>query len=383
MKALIVDKYGKDTQLRAGEVPDPVVGDHDVLVAIRAAGVNPLDTKIKDGEFKLILPYKPPFVLGHDLAGVVLAVGRAVRRFAPGDEVYGRPRDGRIGTFAERIAVVEQDLAGKPASLSMAEAASLPLVALTAWQALVEKANVQPGHKVLIHAGSGGVGSIAIQLAKHLGAHVATTTSTTNVDWVRDLGADLVIDYRTQDFTTLVRDYDVVLDSLGGETLEKSLHVLRPGGLAIGIGGPPDPDLAGQLGKPMLRPVLALLSRKIRKKARRNKVSYSFLFMRADGRQLSRDHLAGRRRNDPSRPRSRLRLRRHRRRARLRQHRPGQGQGRRHHGIAQTRSPPIDKRSGGLGSAVRQRAQGHIPLAPRSVSTARRVAGVDPPRTTE
>jgi NADPH:quinone reductase-like Zn-dependent oxidoreductase len=168
----------------------------------------------------------------------------------------------------------------------MAEAASLPLVALTAWQALVEKANLAPGQKVLIHAGSGGVGTIAIQLAKHLGAYVATTTSTANLDWVRDLGADLVIDYRREDFEQVLRDVDVVLDPLGGENLEKSLRVLRPGGLAIGIGGPPDPDFATQLGRPLLRPVLAVLSRKVRRAARRNAVRYSFLFMRANGDQL-------------------------------------------------------------------------------------------------
>jgi NADPH:quinone reductase-like Zn-dependent oxidoreductase len=288
MKAYVVDKYGQNSSLRAAEVPDPVVGDRDVLVKIHATGVNQLDVKIKDGEFKLVLPYKPPFLLGNDLAGVVVQAGRSVQRFAPGDEVYARPDKDRIGTFAQLIAVNEDDLAIKPASLSMAEAASLPLVALTAWQALVEKANVQPGQKVLVHAGSGGVGSIAIQLAKHLGAYVATTTSTNNVDWVRDLGADLVIDYRTQDFTTVARDYDMVLDSLGGETLQKSLQVLRPGGLAIGLGGPPDPAFARQLGKPLLRPVLALLSHKIRSKARRSKVTYSFLFMRANGAQLSK-----------------------------------------------------------------------------------------------
>lgn len=161
--------------------------------------------------------------------------------------------------------------------------ASLPLVALTAWQALVVKADVRPGQKVLIHAGSGGVGTIAIQLAKHLGAHVATTTSTANVDWVRDLGADQVVDYRRADFETELRDVDVVLDSLGGENLAKSPRVLRPGGLAIGIGGPPDPDFATQLGRPLLRPVL---SRKVRRAARKHGVRYSFLFMRADGDQL-------------------------------------------------------------------------------------------------
>ena len=169
----------------------------------------------------------------------------------------------------------------------MAEAASVPLVALTAWQALVERANLQRGQKVLIHAGSGGVGTYAIQLAKHLGATVATTTGTSNVDWVRDLGADVVIDYRKQDFESVVHDYDVVLDSQGGDTLAKSLRVLKPGGIAIGIAGPPDPDFARQLGRQVpLLPVMALLSWKTRRAARRRGVRYSFLFMRASGAQL-------------------------------------------------------------------------------------------------
>src|SRR5687767_13573619 len=273
--------------MKAGEAAEPVVGDHDVLVDVHAAGVNMLDAKIRDGEFKLLIPYKAPFVLGHDLAGVVTRVGPAVARFAVGDEVYARPRDGRVGTFAERIAVHEDDLATKPASLSMAEAASVPLVALTAWQALVERAHLQPGQKVLIHAGSGGVGTYAIQLAKHLGATVATTTGTSNVEWVRDLGADIVIDYRTKDFETVVHDYDVVLDSQGGDTLAKSLRILKPGGAAIGIAGPPDPDFARQQGlRPPLRPVIALLSFKKRRASRHQGVRYSFLFMRASGAQL-------------------------------------------------------------------------------------------------
>src|SRR3954454_3676000 len=247
MSAFVVNKY--KGPMEAGEAPEPFVGTHDVLIDVHAAGVNLLDAKIRDGDFKLILHYKTPFVLGHDLAGIVTRVGPAVKRFTVGDEVYGRPRDGRVGTFAERIAVHKDDLAIKPSGVSMAEAASVPLVALTAWQALVEQANVQPGQKVLIHAGSGGVGTYAIQLAKHLGATVATTTGTGNVDWVRDLGADIVIDYRTQDFETVVQGYDVVLDSQGGDTLAKSLRVLAPGGMAIGIAGPVDPDFARELGR--------------------------------------------------------------------------------------------------------------------------------------
>lgn len=285
MRAYIVDKYKRP--MRAGDAEEPSVGDRDVLVDIHAAGVNLLDQRIRDGVFKPFLHYKAPFILGHDVAGVVSRVGAGVTRFSVGDEVYGRPRDGRIGTFAERIAVHEDDVAIKPASLTMVEAASAPLVALTAWQALVERANLQPGQKVLIHAGSGGVGTYAIQLAKHLGATVATTTGPSNVEWVRDLGADVVIDYRKQDFETVVQDYDVVLDSQSGDTLAKSLRVLKPGGIAVGIAGPPDPEFARELGLRLpVRIVMAVLSFKARRAARRRGVRYAFLFMRASGAQL-------------------------------------------------------------------------------------------------
>ena len=273
--------------MRAGEMPDPEVRDDDVLVEIHAAGVNQLDTKIRAGEFKRFLPYHLPVVLGNDLAGIVVRVGSKVQRFQPGDEVYARPDKDRIGAFAERISVHEDDLALKPRSLTMEEAASVPLVALTAWQALVERANLRKGQRVLIQAGSGGVGIIAIQLAKHLGATVATTTSTENVDWVKRLGADTVIDYKRDDFETVLHDYDLVLDSLGGETLEKSLRVLKPGGKVIGIGGPPDPDFAREIGSPwIVRQVMRVLSYRTRTRAKRLHVSYSFLFMRANGEQL-------------------------------------------------------------------------------------------------
>ena len=222
IKAFIVERYGDAGAVRAAEIPDPEVGEDDVLVQIRAASVNPLDLKTRDGAYKAILPYRVPFVLGNDLAGVVVGVGAGVTRFAVGDEVYARADKNRIGTFAELIAVHQDDLAPKPATLTMEEAASIPLVGLTSWQALVERANLQTGQKVLIHAGSGGVGTIAIQLAKQLGASVATTTSTANIDLVKDLGADVVVDYKKQAFETVLHDYDVVLDTLGGETLKKS-----------------------------------------------------------------------------------------------------------------------------------------------------------------
>ncbi|ACM25171.1 NADP-dependent oxidoreductase [Agrobacterium sp. SHOUNA12C] len=287
MKAFLIDRYAKGAALRFGEAPEPELLDNDVLIQIHATSVNPLDGKIRDGEFKLILPYRLPLILGNDAAGVVVRVGSRVRRFKPGDEVYARPAKDRIGTFAEFIAMNEADVAAKPKSLTMEEAASMPLVALTAWQALVERAKLKKGQKVLIHAGSGGVGAIAIQLAKHIGATVATTTSTANVDLVRSLGADVVVDYKKDDFENVLQGYDVVLNSLGKDTLEKSLRVLKPGGKLISISGPPDPEFARENGSGwLLRQVMGALSFGIRRKSKRHGVSYSFLFMKPSGEQL-------------------------------------------------------------------------------------------------
>jgi alcohol dehydrogenase len=287
VKAFIVDRYGGPDRVRAGETPDPQVGENDVLVQIHAAGVNPLDSKIRSGEFKQILPYRLPLTLGNEAAGVVVRVGSRVRRFKPGDEVYSRPNKTRIGTFAEFIAIAEDDVAQKPKALTMEEAASIPLVGLTAWQALVERANLKKGEKVFIQAGSGGVGTFAIQLARHLGAIVATTASAASLDLVKRLGADTAIDYTKADFETILKDYDVVLNSLGGETLEKSLRVLKPGGTLISISGPPDPDFASEISASwILRLAMRLLSYRIRRKSKRRHVRYSFLFMRASGDQL-------------------------------------------------------------------------------------------------
>lgn len=289
MKAFVVDKYQKKGALRFAEMPEPELRDNDVLVEIHAAGVNLLDSKLRDGEFKPILPYRPPFILGHDVAGIVVRAGSKVRKFKLGDEVYARSRDGRIGTFAQSIAMDEADVALKPKNLSMEEAASIPLVGLTAWQVLVETAGLKKGHKVFIQAGSGGVGTFAIQLAKHLGATVATTASAANADLVKGLGADIVIDYKKDDFEKVLKGYDVVLNSQDAKTLEKSLHVLKPGGKLISISGPPDPEFAEKQGLNMvLKLVLRLLSRGIRSKARRAGVGYSFLFMWAQGDQLGK-----------------------------------------------------------------------------------------------
>lgn len=268
-------------------MPTPELHEDEVLVEVHAAGVNLLDAKIRGGEFKLILPYRLPLILGHDVAGVVARVGPRVRQYKVGDEVYARSDDFRIGTFAEFVPVKEASLALKPKGLTMEEAASIPLVGLTAWQALVEKANLKKGQKVFIQAGSGGVGTFAIQLANHLGATVATTTSTTNVALVKSLGADVVIDYKTQDFEDVLRDYDVVLNSQDGKTLEKSLRVLKRGGKLISISGPPDPEFGKEVAAPgFVRLVMRLLSSGVRRKALGLGVGYSFLFMKASGSQL-------------------------------------------------------------------------------------------------
>jgi NADPH:quinone reductase-like Zn-dependent oxidoreductase len=287
VKAFILDRYGSKVPLRAGEMADPEVGDDDVLVQIHAAGVNLLDAKIRNGDFKLILPYRPPVVLGHDLAGVVIRVGARVKRLKPGDEVYARPADHRIGTFAELIAVQEKDVALKPKNLTMEEAASIPLVGLTAWQALVERGQLKRGQKVFVQAGSGGVGTFAIQLAKHLGATVATTTSTSNVELVRSLGADVIVDYKKENFETRLSDYDLVLHSQDGRTLDKSLRVLRSGGRLVSISGPPDPAFAKEIGAPWFVRLFARLSSAgTRRKATRLGTTFSFLFMKANGDQL-------------------------------------------------------------------------------------------------
>ncbi|MBK0115150.1 MULTISPECIES: NADP-dependent oxidoreductase [unclassified Delftia] len=287
MKAFVLESYGANRALQLADVPEPQLRDDEVLVQVHAAGVNQLDSKIKAGQFKLILPYRLPLILGHDVAGVVVKAGPRVRQFKPGDEVYARTDDFRIGTFAEFVPVKESSLAPKPKGLTMEEAASIPLVGLTAWQALVETAKLTKGQRVFIQAGSGGVGTFAIQLARHLGATVATTTSAANFELVRSLGADVAIDYRTQDFEDVLHDYDVVLNSQDGKTLGKSLRVLKGGAKLVSISGPPDPAFGRNIAAPaFVRLVMRLLSSGIRRRARGRGIDYSFLFMRANGGQL-------------------------------------------------------------------------------------------------
>ncbi|RKS23406.1 alcohol dehydrogenase [Flavobacterium endophyticum] len=288
MKAYSISRYSKTDRLKLVDLPVPNLKQDEVLVEIYAASVNQLDLKIKSGEFKLILPYKLPLVLGHDVSGVVTKVGSTVTKFKAGDEVYARPSDFHIGAFAEYIAINEMDLALKPTNISFEEAASMPLVSLTAWQALIEKSNLKKGQKVFIQAGSGGVGTIAIQLAKHLGLKTATTTGAANTELVKSLGADVVIDYRKEDFEAVLKDYNLVLNSQDAKTLEKSLNVLKDGGKVISISGPPTPVFANEFNLPWyVKFATKLLSSKIRGKAKKSNVDYEFLFMRANGMQLS------------------------------------------------------------------------------------------------
>lgn len=287
MKAFTIDRYGKKSTLRLSDMPTPELRDDEVLVEVHATSVNPLDFKIRNGDFKLFMPARPPFALGHDVAGVVVRVGASVKQFKLGDEVYASPDDFQVGTFAEYVPVKESSLAIKPKNLTMEEAASLPLVALTAWQILKERAKVKAGQKVFIQAGSGGVGTIAIQLAKHFGAKVATTTSTANVDWVKKLGADVVVDYKQTDFEVVLSGYDVVLNSQDGATLVKSFNVLKTGGQVVSISGPPDVGFAEsqKLAWPF-KQLMRLLSLGANRKAKSKNASYSFLFMKASGDQL-------------------------------------------------------------------------------------------------
>lgn len=290
MKAYQVTKYSKKEQLQLAQVAEPIVAENEVLVQIHAAGVNLLDSMIKWGEFKLFLPYKTPLINGHDMAGVITKVGSKVSKYKVGDEVFSRVSDYKIGTFAEYIAVNENDLALKPKNLSMEEAASIPLVGLTAWQSMFEIANLKKGQKIFIQAGSGGVGTFAIQLAKHIGAFVATTTSEDNFDLVKNLGADLVIDYKKEDFSTILKEYDVAIHSnRDPKILEKALGVLKKGGTLVSLVGPPTPEFAKKIGAAWyLRLITSILSFSAKRKAKKLGVSFEFIFMRGDGNQLSK-----------------------------------------------------------------------------------------------
>lgn len=284
MKAIVIEKYGEKPVFQ--DRPMPVAGDHEVLIEIHAASLNPLDTKIRKGELKLVLKYDMPLTLGNDFAGKVIGLGANVKKFKLGDEVYGRPRASKIGTFAEYLAVHEDDIALKPANLSFDEAASVPLVGLTSYQALHDILHLKAGQKVLIHAGSGGVGSFAIQLAKSMGAFVATTASSGS-DLAKTLGADQVINYKEENFEDVLREFDAVIDTLGGATLEKSFGVLKDGGHVVSVSGTPTSRFAQEQNLGAVKKTLfSLISAKTMKQAKKHNAHYTFLFMKHSGEQL-------------------------------------------------------------------------------------------------
>jgi alcohol dehydrogenase len=287
MKAVLIDRYGGNDLVRVTDVAVPTMGPDDVLVQVHAASVNPLDIKTRDGSMKTLLKYRFPLVLGNDLSGVVSDVGAQVARFRKGDEIYARMNHERIGAFAEFAVVREGAAALKPANVTFEEAASLPLVALTAWQALVEIGKLRANQRVLIHAGSGGVGSVAIQLARHLGATVFTTVGKRNAELVKRLGANVAIDYRSERFEDVAKDCDVVLDSAGGDTLVRCFESVKPGGVVVSIGPTPSAAFARSWGlNPIIVLAISVMSRKATAAARRHKARYEYLFMRADGEQL-------------------------------------------------------------------------------------------------
>lgn len=288
MKALILKRYGGQDQIEFAELARPAIKDDEILVRVHAAGLNPVDNMIAKGDFKPIIKLRLPATMGSDLSGVVVETGSRVTRFKVGDAVFASLFDLGAGSLAEYAAVPEHAAALKPANLDFVQAASVPMVGLTSWQALSERAGVKQGQKVFIPAGSGGIGSFAIQLARHLGAIIGTTTSTANLALVRELGADEVVDYKQQEFEQVLHGYDVVLGTLKGEGLEKALRIVKPGSAVVSLVGPPDAAFARRRGMNVIfRVVFGLLSRKIIGLARRREAQYSFLFMRSDGKQLA------------------------------------------------------------------------------------------------
>ena len=288
MIAAFIDGYGSDQVLRVGDFPAPKTGPSDILVRVHAASVNPVDFKLRDGKLRLLRRYRFPLILGHDCAGEVVQVGEDVTQFKVGDRIFSRPRNGRIGTFAEFIAIDQSEAALMPPNLKYHEAASLPLVALTSWQALVDVAQLKPRQQLLIPAGSGGVGTFAIQLAKHIGAEVWTTTSGKNLEFVKSLGADHAINYQDEDFENRVNNLDVVFDTLGGDSLDRSFAITRPNGWVVSIAGSPDYRNAEEMGLDMLRSLLLrVVGLRVNSRARRAGVNYRFIFMKPLGEELA------------------------------------------------------------------------------------------------
>lgn len=286
MKAAVIDTYKQPTP-KIKEVPIPDIRSNDVLVKIVAASINPIDIKTKDGGLKMLLSYDMPIIMGSDFAGIITAVGEKVTNYSIGDAVYGRVQKNRIGTFAEYIAVDQGAIALKPKNINFEEAASIPLVGLTSYQALHDIMQIQPGQKVMIQGGSGGIGTIAIQLAKYLGAYVATTTSANNFDLVKSLGADYPINYQTTNFAEVLQDYDYVFDTRGGATLEAAFKIIKPGGKVVSIAGLPNYRFGKEYGVPLWKQfAFKMVTHNLTKLEKQTQASYTFLFMKPSGTQL-------------------------------------------------------------------------------------------------
>jgi NADPH:quinone reductase-like Zn-dependent oxidoreductase len=293
MRAYVLKHYGGPEAALLMDVPAPTPGPRDILVQVRAAGLNPVDFKFRQGMLRAIQRPKLPLVLGNELAGEVIAAGPDVKRFRRGDRVFARVAKDRLGAFAEQACVDEDDAAHMPRNLDFTAAAAVPLAGLTALQALRDELGVKPGQKVLISGGAGGVGTFAIQIAKWLGAHVTTTASTRGEALVRSLGCDEVIDYTLQDISSAQGRFDAGFDLIGGKTLDQMFEVMKPGTKIVSVAALPEPQTAIRDlgGRRALAVAFWIISYGIRSRARRAGVSYRYLFMHASGSELA--ELAG------------------------------------------------------------------------------------------
>jgi NADPH:quinone reductase-like Zn-dependent oxidoreductase len=289
MRAYVLEHYGGPEGCRLVDVPAPTPGPRDILVDVRAAGLNPVDFKFRRGMLRAIQRPKLPFVLGNELAGVVVAVGSDVKRFRVGDRVFARVAKDRAGAFAEQACVDEDHAAHMPRDLDFTAAAAVPLAGLTALQALRDELGLRPGQKVFISGGAGGVGSFAIQIAKWLGAHVTTTASKRGEALVRSLGCNEVIDYTTQDLSKAAGRFDAGFDLIGGKTLEQMFTIMKPGTRIVSVAAVPEPQTAIKDlgGRRALSALFWIISYGIRSRARRAGVSYRYLFMHASSSDLA------------------------------------------------------------------------------------------------
>lgn len=287
MRAAFIEQYGSNDVVQVGDLPLPKPRPGQIRVAMRAASINPIDFKTRDGDLKRMIPLDFPIVLGSDGAGIVDALGDGVTKFAIGDEVFFRCSKTATGTFADYFCIEAEYAALKPTNTSFNEAASLPLVGLTSYQVLVDKAGLTSGQTILIHAGAGGVGTFAIQLAKSLGAHVSTTASAKRIPFLTELGADTIVDYRTTKFEDELTDIDVVFDTLGGESQDRSFQVLRPGGILVSVMGIPDPDTMDQYGAGFVPKLVSkIVHWRMQRKVAKQGVRFAHHLMDASGDQL-------------------------------------------------------------------------------------------------